>query len=145
MLFLTVQYHCLAWPSLQCTKIGRSITFWSEFSAPSAEVSASEVSGSFYISRGGKPRGQAPMRSHATWLQKHCLWPSQIHFPALWNHWLSHGHCDGKMPVMMGTGLCTQAGYEKKLASNSQFKLWDCTKMQRMLQEYSHSRDSTSI
>lgn len=33
--------------------------------------------------------------------------------------WLSCGHCDGKMPVIMGKGLCTQAGYEKKLASSS--------------------------
>lgn len=84
-------------------------------------------------------------RSHATWLQKYCFCPSQVCFPAPWNHWLSHRHCDGHIPVMTGKGLGTQAGYEKKLASNGQFKLRDCTKMQWMLQEYSHSRDSASI
>ena len=73
----------------------------------------------------GKPRGQAPMQSHDTWLQKHGFWPSQIHVPGPQNHWLSHGHSDGKMPVMTGKGLCTQGGYEKKLASNSPFKLRD--------------------
>lgn len=42
-------------------------------------------------------------------------------------------------------GLFTQAGYEKKLAFNSQFKLSECSKTQLMLHKVLHCRDSTPI
>lgn len=125
-------------------KVTRSITFWSEFSTPSAEVPASEVSSSFSYQQRQQTLSLSIYEFPCQVIANHCFWPSQIHFPAPRKHCLSFRHCDGKMPAMRVKRFFTQAGYEK-LAFNSQLKVSDCTRTQQMLQEFSNCRDSTSI
>lgn len=77
----------------------------------------------------GKPRGQAIHVIPCHMVAKHCFRPFQNHFPAPWNHRLSHtamGRCHSWQERNYVQKLSMKRSWT--LPSYSQYKIWDHTK-----------------